>query len=88
MRCFKLMSHLAIIVPRVKPYKGDDDMFMIQKGDMHILDIVYQRRSCHVRQDRVGGSPMAGGLFPFRKRSLPYERVVAISQNGRCHLKI
>ena len=26
-------------------------------------------------------------LFPFRKRSLPFETVVAISQNGRCHLK-
>ena len=26
-------------------------------------------------------------LFPFRKLSLPFETVVAISQNGRCHLK-
>ena len=26
-------------------------------------------------------------LFPFRKRSLPFETVVAISQNGHCHLK-
>ena len=25
--------------------------------------------------------------FPFRKRSLPFETVDAISQNGRCHLK-
>ena len=24
---------------------------------------------------------------PFRKRSLPFETVDAISQNGRCHLK-
>ncbi|KAL9951249.1 hypothetical protein ACROYT_G043882 [Oculina patagonica] len=27
------------------------------------------------------------GKFPFRKRSLPFETVDAISQNGRCHLK-
>ena len=26
-------------------------------------------------------------LCPFRKRSLPFETVVGISQNGRCHLK-
>ena len=26
-------------------------------------------------------------LFPYRKRSLSFETVVAISQNGRCHLK-
>ena len=26
------------------------------------------------------------GKFPFRKRSLPFETVDAISQNGRCHL--
>ena len=26
-------------------------------------------------------------LFLFRKRPLPFETVVAISQNGRCHLK-
>ena len=25
--------------------------------------------------------------FPFRKRSLPFETVDAISHNGRCHLK-
>ena len=25
--------------------------------------------------------------FPFRKRSLPFETVDTISQNGRCHLK-
>ena len=25
--------------------------------------------------------------FPFRNRSLPFETVVAISQNGNCHLK-
>ena len=38
--------------------------------------------------------PLSGGngmerrsKFPFRKRSLPFETVDAISQNGRCHLK-
>ena len=25
--------------------------------------------------------------FPFRKQSLPFETVDAISHNGRCHLK-
>ena len=39
----------------------------------------------------VGGErvpePGRGRKFPFRKRSLPFEKVDAISQNGRCHLK-
>ena len=35
----------------------------------------------------VGNSLCRRRLFPFRKRSLPFETVVAISQNGRCHLK-
>ena len=34
-----------------------------------------------------GGGCGRLSLFPFRKRSLPFETVVAISQNGRCHLK-
>ena len=31
--------------------------------------------------------PRRRGKFPFRKRSLPFETVDAISHNGRCHLK-
>ena len=56
MRCFKLMCSLAIIVPSVKPDKGDDEMCMIQ-DDVYIC-IVYRRRACHLRQDRVGDSPI------------------------------
>lgn len=45
------MCSLALIVPSVKPDKGDDDMCMIQE-DVYIC-IVYRRRACHLRQDRV-----------------------------------
>ena len=50
------MCSLAIIVPSVKPDKGDDDICMIQ-DDVYIC-IVYRRRACHLRQDRVGDSPI------------------------------
>ena len=35
----------------------------------------------------LAGLQLRGCKFPFRKRSLPFETVVAISQNGRYHLK-